>query len=1041
MKKYIIIIISIAIIALLMAGCKKDNETVSPGSIYGTITDKATCDCVSAAGVELMPKGLKTVTGSDGSFQFTQVEPGEYNLFITKTGYQDLKSNTITVKSGEQAKGDVQIEKLPTSLQIMDNDGQPVTELNFGGDAGIISKTFKIYNKGAESFHFEINKYVGWIESITPASGNVPVNGNCPVVVKINRDNLVDGLNTSSIIITSETVGGIELVIKASKNPALSTLNSNGSEITELNFGSDANSVQKTFKLRNNKTKKLNYTITKTANWISNINPSSGELNAGTSATISIFINRELLADGDNSTLVLINTPNDGGVELSVKAKKNPENGIVELTAANLMVQKLDIGCVNFSSAQTMCESSDLGGYTDWRLPSKEDLMVLYNNRALIGGFTDGRYWSSTYYDYQSYDSYYYGVDFFNGSVVHLNTTNEYYVRAVRYLIGITTPTVTTSAPLNITASTVSCGGNVTSDGGANVTERGICLSKNPNPNINSTIFKSGSGTGAFTINLINLNNNTTYYVKAYAKNSEGVAYGEEQSFTTELFPTFQYGGETYQVAPDPGNKMNWSNANSYSNNLTLHGLSGWEMPTKDELVQMYSERNSIGGFRDESYWSSSYAGENGSYEPMYYYVNFSTGHISSCSYDWCSYYVRPIRPINGGNPSTPPTVTTSTPSNISTNSATCGGNVTSDGGASVTARGVCWSSSQNPTISNSHTTNGTGTGSFTSNITGLTENTTYYVRAYATNSVGTSYGTQKSFTTTSGGGGGGSATPPTVTTVTPFDIAINSAACGGNVTSDGGATVFERGICYSTSQNPTTSNYTVQSGSGTGSYNCYMTGLNQNTTYYVRAYAINSEGTAYGYQESFTTNSEPINGWLYYDDGNGIDALGFNNGGTIYWANMFPSSMLTQYAGTNIVEIEALLNLAGTYTLQIYTGGTSAPGSLVATINVNHNYSDFGWYNIPLPNAVPLNTSQNLWVVLSKTHTAGEHPAGACADSGNPNGRWISDGSGTWEDLAQSLPYTWGIHTYVSNQTKSGKHGKRQIISAQIKGTNIPKP
>ncbi|MBO4645687.1 MAG: SprB repeat-containing protein [Bacteroidales bacterium] len=94
------------------------------------------------------------------------------------------------------------------------------------------------------------------------------------------------------------------------------------------------------------------------------------------------------------------------------------------------------------------------------------------------------------------------------------------------------------------------------------------------------------------------------------------------------------------------------------------------------------------------------------------------------------------------------PTVTTSTVTNIASTTAICGGNVTNDGGAAITARGVCWSTSQNPTVSNSHTTNGTGTGSFTSSLTGLAPNTTYYVRAYATNEVGTSYGEEVSFTT-----------------------------------------------------------------------------------------------------------------------------------------------------------------------------------------------------------------------------------------------------------------------------------------------------
>ena len=90
--------------------------------------------------------------------------------------------------------------------------------------------------------------------------------------------------------------------------------------------------------------------------------------------------------------------------------------------------------------------------------------------------------------------------------------------------------------------------------------------------------------------------------------------------------------------------------------------------------------------------------------------------------------------------------VTTGTVTNITTTTATCSGNVTSDGGSSVTARGVCWSTSQNPTTSNSKTTNGTGLGTYTSNITGLSPNTTYYVRAYATNANGTAYGEQRTF-------------------------------------------------------------------------------------------------------------------------------------------------------------------------------------------------------------------------------------------------------------------------------------------------------
>ena len=100
------------------------------------------------------------------------------------------------------------------------------------------------------------------------------------------------------------------------------------------------------------------------------------------------------------------------------------------------------------------------------------------------------------------------------------------------------------------------------------------------------------------------------------------------------------------------------------------------------------------------------------------------------------------------------PVLTTTEVIAVTQTTATSGGVITSDGGATVTERGVCWSTSQNPTIADSKTSDGTGAGTFTSAINGLTANTTYYVRAYATNSKGTGYGSAMSFTTIEGSGG-----------------------------------------------------------------------------------------------------------------------------------------------------------------------------------------------------------------------------------------------------------------------------------------------
>ena len=193
-----------------------------------------------------------------------------------------------------------------------------------------------------------------------------------------------------------------------------------------------------------------------------------------------------------------------------------------------------------------------------------------------------------------------------------------------------------------------------------------------------------------------------------------------------------------------------------------------------------------------------------------------------------------------------PPTVTTSVVTSITHNSAVAGGNVTSDGGAVVTERGVCWNTIPNPTASGSHVAASTaGTGSYTCQITGLEPATTYYLRAYAINSQGPSYGNEEIFSTMA---------YPSVTTNQVTDITSFSATFTGNVTNNGGGTVSARGFCWGTSQNPTINDSHIAVGSGTGSFSSTVMGLTANTVYYVRAYATNQAGTAYGEQRSFTT-------------------------------------------------------------------------------------------------------------------------------------------------------------------------------------------
>ena len=368
--------------------------------------------------------------------------------------------------------------------------------------------------------------------------------------------------------------------------------------------------------------------------------------------------------------------------------------------------------------------------------------------------------------------------------------------------------------------------------------------------------------------------------------------------------------------------------------------------------------------------------------------------------------------------------VTTYEPTNVTHTHATCGGNVVSDGGSEVTERGVCWATTPNPTTSGSHLASGLGTGDFTVNLSGLTANTTYHVRAYAVNEKGTAYGDDVTFRTVAYG-------VPTVITVEVSNITSTSATCGGNVTSNGGLTVTARGICWSrTNQNPTISDSHTTDGTGTGEFISNITGLTQNATYYVRAYATNSQGTGYGDSKSFKAAS--IENWFYYDNNSYNDSWGWVNGGSFQWAVMFPVSILSQYAGTSITKVKAYFNYTGTYTLKIYSGGTSSPTTLQKTQTVS--VTSTGWKEITI-SPLALNANQPLWISMIGNNYA----AAASNGIGNRNARWVYSSENGWMDMTDTNgdeDLTWMLRVFVTSAAK-GNRGLEEVIPTTIINEN----
>lgn len=399
----------------------------------------------------------------------------------------------------------------------------------------------------------------------------------------------------------------------------------------------------------------------------------------------------------------------------------------------------------------------------------------------------------------------------------------------------ITAPSLVTIPESSISYTSFSTGGDISSANGASVTERGVVYAKTQNPTTANSKFVSGSGTGPFIVNLTGLDDGATYYVRAYATNARGTAYGNQITATT-------IATAAPVVTSSTATNILTTSAKVYG---TVTGDNGSGITERGFVYATTANPTTANTKRVVS-------GAVGSYDYTL------TGLSDGTQYNWRAYAINAKGVSYSENrvfttlKITVPTVSTTAISNVTTSSANSGGNVTAANNGTITERGIVYSTSANPTVLDTKITTGGTTGSFISSMTGLSSNTTYYVRAYAINEKGPGYGTQQTFTT--------DPTPPTVTTGAVAGNTTNSMTVNGSkvATNPDSLTIEEFGVVYSTSPNPTVANSKSVGTGSASSWNASLTGLSQDTTYYVRGYA-KWRGTSYSYGSQTTHKTQGI--------------------------------------------------------------------------------------------------------------------------------------------------------------------------------------
>ena len=443
--------------------------------------------------------------------------------------------------------------------------------------------------------------------------------------------------------------------------------------------------------------------------------------------------------------------------------------------------------------------------------------------------------------------------------------------------IEIKEASVLTKEVTDITHNSAMCAGDVTDNGGSKVRERGICWGTNSNPTKSDNKKTAGTGLGEFSVELSELESDTTYYYRAYAVNEKDVTYGEEKSFSTNI--------EIILATVETNDVENIDESSATINGNIISNGNG-TITTR--------------GF----YWSNSDSSpdENDNIEIVQGSLGAFNFNITGLEPNTKYYYRCFAKNEKGETKGTTknfttlaafPSVETYDATMISVETAVLNGEITEDGNTTITSRGFYWSNTNvEPDESNNVEKIYGKVGTIEKSLRYLEENTQYHYRTFATNKRGTAMGTVKTFLTASN-------TTPILNTSEPTNISSCSATLNGVIDSDGGLKITERGFYLSNSNTSPDENDMVIIRYGTiGNLSHSIFSLEQNETYYYRIFATNSIGTALGEVESFRTNE------YTYVEGELLDIRDNKTYKTVkIGGQVWMAENLACYAGKDIID------------------------------------------------------------------------------------------------------------------------------------------